>query len=96
MLDEPPIARKERAREGWRGYFSAFPHYVVYPRRIAETEAGVAILGHTTGSHLGLPDEAEFKLTVIWLATVRAGLVASWTILEDLPETRTRLGLDSA
>jgi len=63
---------------------------------MAETDAAVAILGHTTGSHLGLPDEVESKLTVIWLAGVRDGLVASWSILRDLPETRTRLGLDSA
>jgi hypothetical protein len=62
---------------------------------MAETEAGVAILGHTTGSHLGLPDEVEFRLTVIWLADVRDGRVASWSILRDLPETRTRLGLDA-
>lgn len=50
VLDEPPIAGKERARDGWRGYFSAFLHHVVYPRRMAETDAGAAILGHTTGS----------------------------------------------
>ena len=62
---------------------------------MAEPDAGVAILAHTTGSHLGLPDEVESKLSVIWLAEVRGGLIASWSILRDLPETRRRLGLDS-
>jgi hypothetical protein len=29
----------------------------------------VAVQGHTTGSHLGLPDEDVMALSVIWLVT---------------------------
>jgi hypothetical protein len=53
----------------------------------------VAVLGHTTGSHLGLPDEQESKLTVIWVADVRDGKVASWRIIEDTSQRRAASGL---
>jgi ketosteroid isomerase-like protein len=93
VLDEDPSCGKEGLREAWRGYFDALPTYLIYPRQMASTGSTVAILGHTTGSHLGLPDDAQSKLTVIWTAEVRDGLLASWTVLADTPETRATLGL---
>ncbi len=95
VLDEPPQSGKARMTEAWRGYMAAYPNYVIYPHRMAAAGDKVAILGHTTGSHLGLADEAEARLLLIWLAVVRDGLVASWTILEDTPAKRARLGLEA-
>jgi hypothetical protein len=60
---------------------------------MAEVGDVVAVLGHTTGSHLGLPDDEESKLTLIWLGEVVDGLVRSWTLIEDTPEHRLRHGL---
>jgi hypothetical protein len=41
---------------------------------VAEPHDGcVAVLGHTTGSHLGLPDHEERALSLIWLAEVKDG-----------------------
>lgn len=54
----------------------------------------VAILRHTTGSHLGLPDDEESKLTLIWIARVQDDRVLSWTLIEDTPERREALDLD--
>jgi hypothetical protein len=51
-------------------------------------------LGHTTGSHLGLPDEQERELTLLWVATVTGGRVSGWRLLEDTPDLRRDLGLD--
>jgi hypothetical protein len=56
----------------------------------------VAVLGSTTGSHLGLPDHEERQLTVIWRATVRDGLLTLWQIIEDTPAQRALLGLTGA
>jgi hypothetical protein len=41
----------------------SYPAYALYPHRIAERAGVVAILGHTTGSHLGLPyNRQQFRL----------------------------------
>jgi hypothetical protein len=93
ILDEPPVSGLERLRRAWQGYFDAFPDYVIYPRRIVEDGARVALLGHTTGSHLGLPDEQEALEDVIWTAEARDGRLSRWSIVEDTPQVRQRLGL---
>ena len=75
--------------------FRSFPEYVIYPHKLASvTDATVAILGHTTGSHLGLPDSQESRETLIWLAETASALVRSWTLVEDTPANRQRYGLD--
>ena len=80
--------------EAWRGYAAAFPHYVIYPRAIAEVGgARVAVLGHTTGSHLGLSDQEERQLSLIWLAEVRGGRLRCWRLHEDTPARRSEFGL---
>jgi hypothetical protein len=55
----------------------------------------VAILGHTTGSHLGLSDDEERQLTLIWLAEVVDGGIRSWRLIEDTPENRHWFGLEA-
>jgi hypothetical protein len=58
-----------------------------------ELDGVVAILGHTTGSHLGLPDAEERELLLIWFAHVRGGQVERWRLIEDTPSNRQRFGL---
>ena len=92
-VDEKPLVGRGPNAEAWEGYFTAFPNYVIYPRHIAADLARVAVLGSTTGSHLGLPDEEEAELTVVWTATVRDGRLTEWRILEDTLGARSELGL---
>ena len=93
VITEPPLTGRDDNEEAWDGYFSSFPNYVIYPRRICEQEPGVvAVLGHTTGSHLELPDEDEAKLTLMWVAHVDDGLVTRWRLLEDTIEARRKYG----
>ena len=66
---------------------------MIAPHRLSERDDVVAIMGHTTGSHLGLPDEDERALTLIWLARVRGELVDEWTLIEDTPDNRRHHGL---
>ena len=50
------------------------------------------MLGHTTGSHLELPDNDEAKLTLIWVAHVDDGQVTRWRLLDDTIESRRLFG----
>jgi hypothetical protein len=85
---------RERGIEGWRGYASAYPNYLIHPHRMVAEGNKAAVLGHTTGSHLGLPDEEEEKLTLIWVADVTPdGLVRTWELLEDNPKNKRENGL---
>src|SRR5438270_14038529 len=95
VFDERPLAGKAANVEAWRGYASSWPDYVIYPHRIAAPATGtVAIFGHTTGSHLGLPDEVEVTQTLIWVAEVTAGKVRAWRLVEDSPANRRDYELD--
>jgi SnoaL-like protein len=78
VLDEEAVVGRDANLQAWRGYFDSFPTYVLYPQRIAERGGTVAILGHTTGSHLGLPDEEERELSLIWVADCVDGTVRRW------------------
>jgi ketosteroid isomerase-like protein len=94
VLQEPPVAGREANREAWDGYATAFPDYVIYPDRIVHRGEDVLVMGSTTGSHLGLPDEQERQLKLIWRAIVRDGLLVLWQIMADTPGQRSSLGLD--
>jgi ketosteroid isomerase-like protein len=96
VLHEPALVGREANRAAWHGYVTAFPDYVIYPDRFAHRGDEVFVLGSTTGSHLGLPDQDERELKVIWRATVRDGLLALWQVIEDTPGQRAFLGLTDA
>jgi len=93
VLDEEPLVGRAANVEAWRGYASSYPRYVIHPRLIAGEGNRVAVLGTTTGSHLGLPDADERRLAVIWVAEVIGQALQSWRIEEDSQESRDRLGL---
>ena len=93
VLQEPPVTGREANRGAWNGYLTAFPGYVIYPDHIVHRGDDVLVLGSTTGSHLGLSDQEERQLKVIWRATVRDGLLTLWQIIEDTPRQRALLGL---
>ena len=93
VLQEPPLDGREANRGAWNGYLTAFPGYVIYPDHIVDRGDDVLVLGSTTGSHLGLSDQEERQLKVIWRATVRDGLLTLWQVIEDTPRQRAFLGL---
>ena len=77
-----------RGRDGWQGYFSAYPKYKIHVQHVLMSGKGVAILGKTTGSHV--PPEVEEKETVLWTAEIRDGLVAEWRIYSDIKEAEKK------
>jgi 3-methyladenine DNA glycosylase AlkD/ketosteroid isomerase-like protein len=78
---------------GWQNYFSSFPDYRIYVARIFVAGDTVTLIGRTTGSHLGLPDEVEFQDPLIWVARVKGERVAEWRLYPDRPEMRKELGV---
>lgn len=94
VFTEPAVAGREANIAAWSGYASSFPEYVIYPHRFAERNGNVAVVGHTTGSHLGLPDDKESQLTLIWLAEVTSGKLRKWTLIEDNADNRRKYGLE--
>ena len=94
VFDEHAVIGKDANTAAWRGYFDAFPRYVIHRRQISEQDGIVAILGHTTGSHLGLSDDEERQLTLIWLAHTAGGRVTRWRLLEDRAGNRAAWGLN--
>jgi ketosteroid isomerase-like protein len=96
VLDEPEVVGRDNNRVAWRGYFSSFPAYVIYPRHVTAAGRSVAVMGTTTGSHLGLPDEEEMTLGVIWLAEVLDGRLSQWRVADDTPELRAGVGIPPA
>ena len=93
VLDEAPLVGRDANIEAWIGYVTSFPEYVIRPRHLVADGGRVAMVGTTTGSHLGLPDDEELLLEVVWVAEVVDGRLASWQIVEDGAELRRALGL---
>jgi hypothetical protein len=94
VFDEEPVLGRDVNARAWSGYFEAFPDYLIYPHRIAEcSREAVAVLGHTTGSHLLMTDADESRLTLIWVAQTCQSGVSSWTLVEDTPVNRDRYEL---
>ena len=96
VLDEPPLVGRYANLDAWKEYLSAYPEYMIHVHDIAWSGDRVAVLGHTTGSHLALPDDEESLLTVIWIGVDADGLLGRWQVYEDTPDHRERFGLSSA
>ena len=94
VFDEPPIVGRHENVSAWTGYATSFPSYVIYPHRFAARGDRVAVLGHTTGSHMGLSDLEESARTLIWIAEIESGLVRLWRLVEDTLKNRADLGLE--
>jgi ketosteroid isomerase-like protein len=93
VLEEEPLDGRAANVNAWRSYVISFPEYVIYPEVIVDHDDDVVVvLGYTTGSHLGLPDDEESAITVIWRAEVDGGRLTLWQIIEDTPEHRGELG----
>ena len=95
IFDEDPLVGRDANAAGWRGYFYAFPDYLIHPHVISENDGTVAILGHTTGSHLGLPDDEERQRTLIWVGDTADGAVTRWRLIEDNSTNRVAYSLDA-
>ncbi len=87
---------REVLKNSWNRYFSDYPEYRIYISEIFLVKDTVILMGRTTGSHLNLPPETEFKRTLIWSSKIKNHLVYKWCIYEeDTREVRKKLGVES-
>lgn len=93
VFDESPVVGREANAARWRAYLTAYPRYTVHTQQVVASGSVVVVLGSTTGSHLGLPDADESKLTLIWLVHIRGDSVERFRMIEDLPSNRAQYGL---
>lgn len=78
-----------RGRDGWHGYFRDYSDYKIHEKRIIISGNGAALIGETTGCHVG--PEVEKEWTILWTAEVRDDLLSEWRIYSDVHEVRERL-----
>jgi ketosteroid isomerase-like protein len=76
-------------KDGWHDYFSSYPKYKIHVEKLITSGNGVAVIGHTTGCHVG--PKIEEKWTILWTAQVRNGLIAEWRIYSDIEEIRAEI-----
>lgn len=87
---------KDSIENAWKTYLASYPDYHIYIRRIFQNDNTIYLVGHTTGSHLNLPDAEEFHSeAVIWISQVNDGKVTRWQLKNDSPEQVKRLNLDN-
>ncbi|MFB0509564.1 MAG: nuclear transport factor 2 family protein [bacterium] len=77
---------RERMRNGFAEYFSAYPKYKIQVEKICLSGNDIAFIAKTTGSHV--PSELEEKETLIFIAQIENGLVAEWRIYTDLEKSK--------
>lgn len=81
--------------EAWQEYLHTYPDYQIFIHRFFNLDDGAALVGHTTGSHLGLSDVDEFQTEgIIWVSQVKGGKLTSWKLYHDTHENYERLGLN--
>ena len=87
---EQPTVGPTRNLEAWRGYFAAFPHYLIFVDDVYEDNGTYYVLGHTQGSHV--PAELEsIPRSVIWKVGLDVATISEWIIYDG--SKRADLGL---
>ncbi len=85
---------REAMTEGWAGYFSSCPDYMIHVSQVYELGEHVALVGRATGSHTATSRRGSFREPSVWIAGIRGDLVYSWSIAPYDERTIERLGLD--
>ena len=82
------VRGKERIREVWAGFFSAFPDYRQVLEQCIPRAGEVVFVGRSECS------QAALRGPALWKAVIRTDRIAEWRVYEDTPETRRRLSLE--
>ncbi len=92
-IDLEEIYRHDTLVSWWKFYMEHWPAYHIYVSEIYHNGDQVIIIGRTTGSHTGIPEDREFKQSLIWFCEVEGNKVKHWHLYYDTPENRDRFKL---
>lgn len=71
----------EHLEQGWIGYFSLFPDYVVEIEALASSDALVLLSGWASATHVG--SGRAWRIPGAWRALVPGPLIAEWQVFAD-------------
>ena len=80
------IQSKETMRQGWPGYFSWFPDYLIEANDVFESGKIVVILGFASGTYHGktTPDnQYHWRIPAAWRAVIDNNNVRVWQVYAD-------------
>lgn len=72
------LGRVYQEREFMENYLINYPQYKIHVDNALRGGNGVAIIGHTSGSHV--LSEIEKNETLVWTAEIEDGLISEWRI----------------
>ena len=93
------VSGKEAMLAGWRAYFAMVPDYRVDIETVIEGDGMVAMFGTASGTYApeSLIDPAKrWKTPAAWLAEVRGGKVAAWSVFADNLPMRRLMSIEPA
>jgi len=67
-------------------YLLEYPDYKIHVHQALRGGDGVAIIGHTSGSHI--PPEIEKEEILVWTADISDSLILSWRIYSNTEYAR--------
>jgi ketosteroid isomerase-like protein len=72
------LGRVYREHKFMEVYIKKFPDYRIHVQHALQGGNGIAIVGHTTGSHVSA--EIEAREVLVWTAEVDSGKISAWRI----------------
>lgn len=82
--------------ESWQVYLEKYPEYRIFINRIIQNDKEIYLIGHTTGSHLELPEDVEFITEgVIWKSVVEEGKIITWQLYKDTLQNYEMINLNN-
>ena len=74
---------REVMKQGWMGYFSMFPDYMIDIVDLTENDSIIGIFGYASGTYKGLKNETKdnyFRIPAAWKAVVVDGKIKHWQV----------------
>jgi hypothetical protein len=67
--------------EFMENYLKAYPNYKIHVENALRGGSRVAVVGHTTGSHV--PPDVEENEVLVWTVEIKDGLITEWRIFSS-------------
>jgi ketosteroid isomerase-like protein len=75
------LSGHKQLAEGWNGYFSLFPDYLIETKSIVSRGTLVLACGFASATHA--PSQTTWRIPAAWRAIVTNGRIAEWQVYAD-------------